>query len=259
MIIPASPDLLTDYPFIGWRNLVASNNISATSEEAGYPASNLANPATFSEWRATSTAEQYLTVTALSDSFDYIGIAKHNLSSAGCPVSVEVWNGSSWDEIVVPQVPPDDEALVFLFGLQSASQARLRMQTGGEAARAATLYLGQSLTAQRRLYGDHSPLFYGRETQGPAPYSEGGAYLGRIITRTERMGTAKFKLLRPDWYRDNFEPFLESARALPFFLAWRPQSYPGEVTFTWLTNNPKPVNAPPSHLIDVELKLSALG
>jgi uncharacterized protein YfaP (DUF2135 family) len=44
--------LSLDHPLIGWHNVVTSATISADTEDANYPASNLANPATHLEWRA---------------------------------------------------------------------------------------------------------------------------------------------------------------------------------------------------------------
>ena len=33
-----------------------------------------------------------------------------------------------------------------------------------------------------------------------------------------------------------------AAKERPFFLAWRPQAYPYEIGFVWVTNDPQPVN-----------------
>lgn len=258
IVLPFASGPTADYPLIGWHNLVLVGNVAATSEASGYPASNLVNPTTHLDWRATSTADQYLTVSGLDETFNYVGLAKHNLGSTAAAVSVETWNGSSWDEVLSPSVPPDDAPLMLKFSTQSATQARVLIQDGSEAPRVAVLYLGFVLTAERRIYAGHTPITYGRKTEGPAGYSEGGNYLGRIITRETRTTIARLSLISPVWYRQYFVEFLAAAKDRPFFFAWRPASYPLETGYAWLANDPVPVNEAPSNLIAIELQLTGI-
>src|SRR5262245_31312193 len=98
-------------PVIGYRNLVTPSNVSATTQAAGFPASNLANPSTNLRWQGqASEADQFITLALNTiDQVDYIGIARHNLGSAQILVSIEALNPSSvFVPLIGPVCFPDD-------------------------------------------------------------------------------------------------------------------------------------------------------
>lgn len=258
IVLGQSTLLTADNPLICWQQLVTVSSIAATSEESGYPATNLANPATHLGWRATSTALQDLTVSSLSMPISYIAIAKHNLGSAQCPVQVDVAD-PTYRTVAGPVLLPDDTPAIFVFPEATPTDARLRIDTGSEAPRVSVLYCGNALQVERRIYANHTPLKYAREIDVMSGLSESGNFLGRIVTRERRAAPVKFSLIDPDWYRENFDPFLISAKESPFFFAWRPATYPREAGFAWLTNDPKPVPEPPSNLVGIELQLAGIA
>jgi hypothetical protein len=65
--------------------------------------------------------------------------------------------------------------------------------------------------------------------------------------------------LKPDWYRANFDPFVVAAQDSPFFFGWRPYSYPNEVGFAWLTNDPSPSNMMSNGMMQVSLELNGVS
>lgn len=67
-------------PLIGWHNVVTA--VETREEAAGFPASNLLNPATHLLWKATSWTTQQLALTCSEES-NYIAIAGHNFSRIG--------------------------------------------------------------------------------------------------------------------------------------------------------------------------------
>ncbi|HEY0220024.1 MAG TPA: hypothetical protein VGC26_09720, partial [Afipia sp.] len=66
-------------------------------------------------------------------------------------------------------------------------------------------------------------------------------------------------LITPAWYRANMDPFLAAAKETPFFFAWRPNTYPREVGFCWLTDDPMPVPVDTGNLIGFSLNLSGVA
>src|SRR5690606_2128225 len=88
-------------PRLGWRNLVTPENIEASSNAAGLPALNLANPTTFELWRAASAGTATLTVTFSGfEAVDYVGIARHNFGSAGVGYTLQgTENGTDWADL----------------------------------------------------------------------------------------------------------------------------------------------------------------
>ena len=239
-----------DNPLIGWRNQVDASNVSATSEETGFPASNVANPSTALRWQAAASSpavDDYLTFAlATEDLVDYLAVARHNFYSAQIAVSVEVLNEStspdSWDEIVSPAIPPNDGPLLFRFTPQGIASIRLRMQPGTAVARAAVVYSGELLVLQRRIYVGHTPVNYGTQLSVANHRSISGDFLGRIILGEKKMTQVALQDLTPAWYRTFLEPFRVAAKQRPFFFAWRPSSYPYETGFVWTTGDPQPQN-----------------
>lgn len=251
----------TDLPLIGWRNLVTATSISADSELDNYPASNLATPATHpqAEWRSATTDEQHLTILVDSvDDVDYIGIARHNLGTAEIPVSIEVMDEGEWVEIVGEVMPGDDCPLLFRFPGRSVSQIRIRLQAGSVPPRAAVVYLGKLLVLERKVYVGHTPIPHARKANIVNGRSETGEFLGRIVLGEWSETTVPLSLISPEWFRANMAAFLKVAKETPFFFAWRPDTYPREVGFAWLTDDPIPTPVGPSNRIAFELKLGGI-
>jgi len=103
--------------YIGHDNIVSISNVAADSEAAGYPITNIANPATNIRWKSDSLSVQYITVTCPVDGspVDYVGIAAHNLGSARCAVDIEVRESgaSAWYSILnFPYYPSDDKPIL---------------------------------------------------------------------------------------------------------------------------------------------------
>lgn len=253
-----------DYPIIAWRNFVTATNVAATSAAVGFPASNLANPSTANYWHADDPASppstiQYLTVSGLTSAFNYLGVARHNFHSSGSTISVEVFNGATWVPVTFAAVPASDDPLLFTFPSQSYAQARLKIAPGSIEALVAVLYVGLSLTVQRRVYVDHVALPHGRVVSGPPVFAEGGQYLGRVVVSETRQTRIVMKNLEPAWVRANLVPFLASAVDRPFFFSWRPQTYPLEIGFVALANNPTPVPESPANFMSVELEVRGIA
>ncbi|HVQ43797.1 MAG TPA: hypothetical protein VMT30_02430 [Candidatus Saccharimonadia bacterium] len=255
-----------DNPLIGYDNIVTTLSISALTAAAGFPASNMANPSTNLRWvgeLSSPEADEYVTVTNLGiATLDYIAIAKHNLFTAQIAVSVEALDvdasPDTWVELVAPVILPNDGPALFRFTPFAYASIRLRLQSGNAAPTIAVCYAGALLVLQRRIYVGHTPINYGRSAKVINARSESGNFLGRIITNQKTATAVKLQNLMPDWYRTYFEPFLLQAQENPFFFAWRPSSYPREVGYAWLTNDPQPANQRPNGMMSVDFEMGGI-
>jgi len=253
-------------PVVGWHNLVTTSNITTTTAAAGFPATNMANPSTNLRWEGELSSpeeDEYITVvTGSTDPIDYLAVAKHNFGSASIPVSVEYLDLDAspieWVELIADTLLPNDGPVLFRFPPAVITQIRLRMQPGSEAPTAAVVYVGRLLVLQRRLYVGHSPMPYGRTTKVTNARSESGNFLGRIVLNQMTGTSVALKNITPDWYRTNMEPFLLQAQEEPFFFAWRPSTYPLEVGYGWLTNDPRPTNTTQNGMMSVDLQMSGV-
>lgn len=257
---PAAPDL--DAPIFGYENFITAAGITADTEAALYPATNLANVSTASFWRANDTTAQTLEFTINpAQQIDYVAIARHNFSTAGISVEIDLQEGSGdpWVEAIAANIPGDNSALIYRFPEQAAFGVRINLGSGSAAAEAAVVYVGKLLVSQRRIYVGHRPITLNRRIEVVNGQSESGNYLGRIVTGSNLTTSVSLSHLTPAWYRSDFDPFVLAAQTVPFFFGWKPLSYPEECAFSWLTNNPEPSNMLPNGMMQVDLEMAGVS
>jgi hypothetical protein len=271
VVSPGVDGINGDNPLIGYQTLVAAGNVTATTADPDWPASNLANPSTFLKWKAdpgSPVADEYLTVIPdTADDIDYVGIAGHNFGSGQMPVSIEYLDETAspptWTELIGETLLPDDGPALFRFTPQPLAMIRVRIQPSLAAvpvapAVAAVLYVGKLLVLQRRIFVGHTPIPYGRRLTVANHRSIAGAFLGRIVLSETTETSVDLQNLTPAWYRSYFEPFLVAAKEIPFFFAWRPAAYPREIGFAWLTGDPQPANEQPNGLMQVSFEMAGI-
>lgn len=263
LVLSASPELGPNNPVIGWHNLVTISAVVADDADANYPATNLANASTNLRWQSDTTDEQYLTFTVVTeDEVDYVGLANHNLGTGQVTVSLEVWDGSEWDEVIPEFIPADDAPILMRFEPTFLTQIRVRLQPPAVdpvVPYIAVAYVGALLVLQRKVYVGHTPITFGRSADVLTGMSESGHFLGRVVL-SERLGTSvSLGNLTPEWVRSDLWPFLIASKDTPFFFAWRPQEYPLEVGFAWMMNSPQPSNARSNGMMAVELQMTGIA
>lgn len=233
-------------PIFGWSSLVTVGNVTASTEAAGFPATNVANPSTNLRWEAepgSPADDEYLTVTISQvDPVDYLAVAVHNFGSENIPVSVEGSVGGSpeWFELTAPRMLANDDPVIFRFEPQSLTGIRLRMQAGDAAPYVAVLYAGKLLVIPRGTHQDYVPINLARQTTAPIGVSESGHFLGRVIISESRASTFALRMLDPTWYRTYMDPMVKVLRSRPIFFAWKPTEFPNDVGFVYVTNDPQP-------------------
>jgi hypothetical protein len=248
-LLPGSIPLNT--PIFGWESIATAGTITATSEDASFPASNLSNPSTALRWKAEEegsplgppAADQYLTVAIDQvDPVDYLAVAVHNLGTSQNVLSVEGSDGGSpeWSELVQESIQANDDPVVFRFTPQSLSGIRLRIQPGSLVPMVAVLYVGKLLVMERGTHTDHSPINLARTTRVMNGKSETGNFLGRVVLSESRATQFTANRIREVFYRNTLDEFIRSARETPFFFAWKPQELPSDVGYCWASNDPKP-------------------
>lgn len=222
-----------------YQNIVNASNISATSELDGFPASNMANPATAFGWEATSTADQTITISNPNRStVDYIGIARHNLSQDGLQIRVR------FDGVTVQPYGSVSakQAQLFLFGEATPQTIQIDITGASNPAKLAVIYCGLSVKLERDIYVGHTPITYGRERTVVNGVSQAGEFLGEVVTNETLRTSVDLQNLTPLWYRGSLDPYFAQIPRNPCFWAWRPQTYPAEIGYAWVEGNPQPRN-----------------
>lgn len=272
LVLSDDDDALPDgTPLILWDSRVTISTITADSEDDSYPATNLANPATNQEWRGASDSptptEVNIDVAINSvELIDGVGIAAHNFGTEGITVTIlSVSADSPPVETIVagPQIPPDDQPLLFRFTPQAFVTLRIQLDVPASVIpRAAVVYAGPLLAAERGfdVGQDFTPPNFARKTDAVNGMSHAGHFLGRIIrSQSVENATMTWKHFTPDWYREEFDPFVRAAQTdTPFFVAWAPDDYPYEVAYAWLLEDPYPQVSPVTRRMSVSLKMGGI-
>lgn len=251
--------------YIGYDNAVTTGNISAGSEQTGYPATEMAKPATHLVWKSDdASSAQYVTIdiNAVQDA-DYIGIAAHNLGSTGCDVEIEgqTTDGGAWSSIVSEFSPSDDKPILKTFTSDDYYGVRIKITPGGSVKpQIAVVYVGEITQLESDTYVGHTPLSYGRNVDTVSRFSDSKQFLGRVIRGTEYSGEISVVNMTPAWYRATFEGFVAEAETKPFFYAWRLTDYPNEIAYCWVSGGvPVPENTGPAGLMAVRFSVKGLA
>lgn len=272
IVLSAAEEALPDgTPLILWDSVVTNTNVNADSEDTNYPATNMANDATNQEWRgaAESPTPTQVAIDVEVNSvemIDGVGIARHNLGREGIAVSIYAVSVDSPSDPVLlagPQIFANDEPVLFVLSEQSFATLRIVLDVpAGVVPRIAVLKVAKLLRCERGfdVGSEFTPPRFARKTQSMNGKSYAGDYLGRIITSQAVEGAiAAFKHFNPDWYREEFDPFVAAAqRDKSFFFAWAPDDYPYEVFYGGLADDPYPLVSPITGRMSVSLKMDGI-
>lgn len=167
--------------------------------------------------------------------------------------------GPGYRRLMGPTLSADDTPILMRFDPFAWDRLRVVLTPGSAPARVAVAQVGKLLIAPRGTSVDHTPINLARRTEVVTGRSEAGNFLGRIITRETLASSFSINNLEQAWYRANFDPFLKAARAQPFFFAWRPEDYPGDVGYCWLTNDPQPPVAFDTDRMSIDLQMGGVS
>lgn len=233
---------------IGYNNLLGE---STTSE-----AEKALTPNTWERYRPSSGALTVKWQLPTSASVNYIGIAAHALVGETILVSTAPTVGGALtgvDSITFV----DNDPIMLSFDTRTIREVIITT-TLTVASEIGIIYAGFALEMERTIYGGHSPINLSANTNYQSVISESGQFLGRNIIRKGLTSSFSWQFLDPDWYRENFNPFVEAAKLTPFFVKWRPDKYNEEVVFGHTTNDIKPTNMGGGHdLMSVEVSVRA--
>lgn len=242
---------------IGWQTITRDAVVSASSSEPGWPASSLQNSMTYDRWRPQDMPSWVSFDAGAVVEVDYVGIGGHNLYSVGATVQVQHSNdGAAWTPAETIE-PSRDGATLIQFEAVAARYWRINISGGIPTI--AVIYFGKVLVMQRGSYGGHSPGTLSRATDIMPNKSESGQFLGRSIIRRGYSTSYEWSNLTANWYRQYFDPFVESARKFPFFIQWFPEKFPDEVLYAWCNEDISPSNQGQRDLMSVGFTVEALA
>jgi hypothetical protein len=201
------------------------------------------SPNTFDRWQGVinTGSSAVITFTFAADTgIDTMAIGAHNLGTlvSGATLRCEYATtvGGAWIELAPLQTRSggDNAPVMFIRATPvTVRQIRFRVTSGAGPYFVGVIYAGLKLQMPHPIYGGHTPLQFSATTDYFNNRSESGEWIGRQIRRRGFETEFSFDRLQPAWYRAFFQPFVESAKEDPFFIAWRPVTYPAEVGYCW--------------------------
>jgi hypothetical protein len=262
-VLTSLGDVPLTHSRIGYQSWIrdrAASDVAASSESASGPRDAPLRPDTAEYWEPTSLPATWRVDLGTSRDVDYVGIAGHTISSAGCAVTVETsTDATNWTTFAQGIAPANDAPLLFLDDAVVARHVRLSLTGGLVVPKIAVVYAGLALAMERPVQGRHTPITLSRETVLSKRLSRGGQFLGQGFRRLGVVGDAAYKNLSAAWYRANFEPFVKHARNLPFFFAWNPAEHSDEVAYVWAEDDIAPAYEGTNPLFSVALKMRGIG
>lgn len=260
-VLSTTPD--ENNPHIGyqtWLRDLQDSNVIVSSQADSAPKDAILRPDTHEYWQPSVMPASIVVDLGQPRPVDYVGLAGHTIGSAGGSVKIEhSADGISWTEFGSELAPSTNAPIMFLDASVSRRFWGITFTNSGEAPRLAVVYIGQALVIQRSIYGGHSPANLSRETILNQNMSDGGQFLGQYVRRRGITGNVRLRHLTAGWYRDNFDPFVRAARQYPFFLAWRPVTFPLEVAYGWTDSNIKPSNMGKKDFMEVGFDFKGVG
>ena len=245
-------------------------NASATSTADGFFVDGPNDSLTYEYWSPTTLPATWTLqpmgvgqeVTA-----DYCCIAAHTLGTAASnlTLTIEYLNPplvspSVWNPIISNASISDDSPIFAIFRPVTAIGFRITIN-GTTAPRIGVVRFGQALQMPQPLYAGHTPLILSRQTTMRSNKSTTGEFLGRTRLRNARSTEIGWTHLRADWVREYWLPFQFAMEQDPFFLAWRPITFPNDVGYCYVDGGslPAPTNSGPRDFMNVSMNIIARG
>ena len=223
------------YPRIGYKTTSAT--VQGTNTKSGYIAEATQNDFTYERWKSDGAGSLIYDMGTLTE-IDYISIGAHTLGGINTEISTSV-DGEDYDSIS-EFVASSNNAIMMLFETRTIRYIKIEI---GDEAEIGIVFFGKVLVMPRTIYGGHTPITLGRATEKNVYMSEEGEFLGTRIVRKGFKSTYNFTNLKASWIRSTFDDFIKHAITKPFFIAWRPSSFPDEVVYGWSDADIIPVNS----------------
>jgi hypothetical protein len=239
--VPVDPGSEAAPPFPRNHARILYDNVlfQATPNFSVLPgALNTLTPNTFEKWSFTGPLTTVIYTISSNRDIDTICIGGHNLGSSG-GATVRVYQSSGTTGAftligtkVTASGDPDDPLMFHFDTTYSARRIQIDIDTGnGNAKEIGYISAGVALQMQRPFFSGYTPINYADSTEYYSNRTQSGNIVGRQIRRQGYKTSNSWKNIDDAWYRQYFAPFKESARVLPFFMAWNLLEYPNDVGF----------------------------
>ena len=234
----------SNFPLIGVDNWLRRGSVVTATDSAP----NAYSGATWDYWDG-GVLSFVLPTAAVPE---YFAVAAHTLGSAGA--EIELSNGSD----TVTLAPSDDETTGILIdgdhhNIPATATNWTITKTGGLVG---VIGVGVFVEIPCPIYENFRPFRWAAQSDIRPRVSANGQYLGKTINRRGRAGDFRVRNIPARWPRDVTEE-IDLLATEPFFLWWRPDGYPTEVSYCWTDEPPEVENTGPAGRVTFRARVSA--
>ena len=186
-----------------WNNILNISTITQSGTQAGYPAINAAkDPATWSEWRASSGGATYMQANIPAGGgnriVNAVGISAHNLATTATNVSIQYSsNGTDWTLATAIYSPLTNEDIILYFPTVNAQYWRINMLAG--LGSIGVVFLGNALLMPHTPVDSYVPLHHARQYNKMFNDSIKGHFLGNRVMAAGAETDIDFGFVQRDW------------------------------------------------------------
>jgi hypothetical protein len=237
-----SPPFPLNHARILYANLLIGSTVAAS---VGSDESDTLIPNTADRWTFTASGgDDTITFTlSANDDFDTICIGSHNLGDLGATVTAQYDDDETgtFTDFTAAKNPLNNTSIMFHIGTAvDARRIRIKISGASGAGYIGSIYAGIALQMQRPFFSGHSPINLSAVTDYYSSRTESGNFIGREIRSREFQTSVDWSNLDDLWYRTYFQPFVISAKTLPFYFAWNLLEHPDDVGYCMTNDDIKP-------------------
>lgn len=222
-------------PMVMYRNLLAEGTITSGTLPAAAPRANAVTESTFDYWQPASVPETLRTTLGASAAADGAFFAAHTLGSAGATLTVQYFDGSTW-QTQATYAPTSDDPFGFIWPSRSATGWGI--QISGSVAQLGVAFVGPRLVIPGGVLPDYVPIWAATEVQRQAGISRRGQFFGqRIESRSARLQPAFMDVPYSFALNDlaDFRSHYNDGNA--FVWASAPGLFPEDAAYVWAAEN----------------------
>lgn len=222
-------------PMVMFRNLLAEGTIANANLPATAPRANAATESTFDFWQPATVPETLRATLGASQAADGAFFAAHNLGTAGATLTVQYFDGTTW-QTQATYSPPDNDPFGFIWPTRSATGWGI--QISGAVAQIGVAFIGPRLIIPGGVLPDYVPVWAAERVNRYAGVSRRGQFFGqRIEGRSAQLQPAfmdvpySFALSDLAAFRDHYND------GKAFVWASAPGLFPDDAAYVWAAEN----------------------
>lgn len=242
-----------------------NGTITATSAAAGFAAANALPPRTDKAWRPSGSGSQVWTQTfTAARTVSFVGIAKHDLGTQTATVNVQYSDdaGATWTSFPGTNYSPTTDApILFLLDPISVDAVRLQFTSATAPPTISVIAVGETDEWPQRFEWIGQPITEGDRIGFENQTTITGNWIGRTKVDDGLSFDLTMNHASEAWRAGAFADFKAHANGegATFFVAARPDDYPNEVAYAWLTDTARAERGIANKAISTSVTLSCQG